>query len=312
MSIPAIPKGATNVEAYRRTVLPFPSAREAFRAYLHSLDFSNDAVVLLPAFIGWSPNEGSGVFDPVSSLGLRSVFYRLDTQLQIDLNYLETVFRSRKVRVFVIIHYFGYVDPSAREAIRMARSFGAQVLEDEAHAMLTDLVDGGSGRSGDASIFSLHKILPVKSGGMLVMNSAREIEKPNGVGCDSHAIVLSYDLAGIAQQRKRNAERVHHLAQTLEPWLEPLWGLPGAQETPQSYPAIIKATSRDDIYFKMNSMNLGVTSLYHTMIPEITMEQFPESHRVSQQILNLPVHQDASSDDIDHMMTTLASVLKAV
>ena len=49
--------------------------------------------VLLPAYVGWSAKEGSGVFDPVDELGVPYAFYRLDDRLRIDLYGLEQCLR---------------------------------------------------------------------------------------------------------------------------------------------------------------------------------------------------------------------------
>ena len=69
-----IPKVACDVGAYRRTMVAFPSARTAFKAFLARAGFSAGDRVLLPAYVGWSPREGSGVFDPVRELQLPCAF----------------------------------------------------------------------------------------------------------------------------------------------------------------------------------------------------------------------------------------------
>lgn len=165
-----ISKQAINEERFTRPYSMHKNARSAFKSFLGTVCPKGDEVVLLPAYIGWSSKEGSGVFDPVQELGLPYAFYRLDDRLRIDLAHLESTLRGGRVRVMVIIHYFGYVDPGYERAVELARRYGAFVLEDEAHAMFTDLIGGCSGRLGDACIFSLHKMLPVKDGGMLLWN----------------------------------------------------------------------------------------------------------------------------------------------
>jgi len=152
-----ITKRAEDSRNCLRPVVAFRSAREAFGAILRGLEITSGKV-LLPAYIGWSPREGSGVFDPVASLGLDYEFYGLNERLRIDLDSLRAALQTGKIRVVVIIHYFGYVDPCYPEAVRIARQHNVFTVEDAAHAMLTDLVGGVCGRSGDACIYSFHKM----------------------------------------------------------------------------------------------------------------------------------------------------------
>src|SRR5580704_753820 len=134
-----IAKRALNSCNHARQVVPYQSAREAFRAILNALDLAAGKV-LLPSYVGWSAREGSGVFDPIVSLRLNFGFYAMDERLRIDIDSLRTELQSGGIRVLVLIHYFGYVDPSYEEAVKIARAHGVFVLEDEAHAMLSDLV----------------------------------------------------------------------------------------------------------------------------------------------------------------------------
>ena len=164
-----IAKRACDPCRHARCTIGFASARAAFRAILSAAAFAGGAV-LLPAYIGWSPKEGSGVFDPIESLGLDYRFYALDDRLRIDMDSLRQAMDDRSVRMLLLIHYFGYIDPNYAAAVRLAREYGVFVLEDAAHAMLSDLVGGTCGRMGDACLYSFHKILPVDSGGAAVIN----------------------------------------------------------------------------------------------------------------------------------------------
>jgi hypothetical protein len=56
----------------------------------------------------------------------------------------------------------------------------------------------------------------------------------------------------------------------------------------------------------MNAAGFGVVSLYHTLISQISPDCFPATARVSQHILNLPVHQDASEKARESMVRELA------
>jgi dTDP-4-amino-4,6-dideoxygalactose transaminase len=55
---------------------------------------------------------------------------------------------------------------------------------------------------------------------------------------------------------------------------------------------------REKLYFNLCEKKIMTTALYHTLIPEITSEKFPISHFVSQNILNLPIHQEVEQKDL--------------
>ncbi|HEY4262417.1 MAG TPA: DegT/DnrJ/EryC1/StrS family aminotransferase [Schlesneria sp.] len=305
-----ITKTAGDRDRFVRPCSLFPNARGAFQAFLQSLQFQQGEQVLLPAYIGWSSREGSGVFDPVTNLKLDFAFYRLNTKLQIDLEDLTSKLKTGRIKLVVLIHYFGYVDPSYTAAVEIARKYGAWVLEDEAHALLTDRIGGIAGRLGDACIYSLHKMLPVSGGGMLVTTLAnRNLVQTGHNESDQEQSLGEYDLFAVAQKRRRNAI---HLAQSLSHLQEhvvPLWEDLQPGEFPQTFPVLILRANRDELYTKLNAAGFGVVSLYHTMIQEIGKDAYPASHAISRKILNLPVHQDVETDQLDQLVSELKKTL---
>jgi dTDP-4-amino-4,6-dideoxygalactose transaminase len=302
-----ITKSAENSFNYARRIVPFQTARKAFGAILNALEISRGKV-LLPAYIGWSPREGSGVFDPIASLHLDYGFYALDERLRIDIEWLRTELQSGCIRVLVIIHYFGYVDPAYAEAVKIAKEHDVYVLEDEAHAMLSDIVGGICGRLGDACIYSFHKILPVESGGAAIINDPGSPLAQSLVADPDCELTLSnFDLKCVADRRRANGLTLDRLVRELAPEIAPLFGAPGCCEFPQSYPVMIPNDSRDRLYHEMNAAGFGVVSLYHTLIPQISSECFPAATKVSRHILNLPVHQDTSEKELGSMVRELVS-----
>jgi len=304
-----IEKLAKDRKSFSRRFLARGNARAAFKEYLRAAGAGDTGRVLLPGYIGWSAREGSGVFDPISETGAAYEFYRLDERLRIDLDDVERRLRAGGVGVLVLIHYFGYIDRGYARAVALARKYGARVLEDEAHAMLSDLIGGRCGRLGDAATYSLHKLLPVPSGAVLVLNPHASI----GIDGDSDPAELwRHDLAGISLRRRENALALHRLLDEIDTKaVEPLWPEPAVHEVPQTLPVLIHSVSRDRLYEEMNRAGFGVVSLYHTLIKQIERESFPESHRISQCILNLPVHQDATSEQLEEMVGQLARFVQA-
>jgi dTDP-4-amino-4,6-dideoxygalactose transaminase len=265
--------------------------------------------VLLPAFVGWSPREGSGVFDPVRTLGVRHAFYAVDERLDLDLADLARLLAVGDVAVVVLIHYFGRPDPQTTAAAALARAHGATVLEDEAHALYTDLVAGAAGRVGDACVLSLHKMLPVDGGGALVLNAGADARLAAFTATGDHSalrVVWEHDLAAIAAQRRENAAALAVALAPLAGVVEPLWSTLPAGTVLQTFPVRIHGISRDDLYHAMNAAGYGVVSLYHTLVAELSAEAFPASHRLARTIMNLPVHQDATPAQLQALVAELA------
>ncbi|MEN6372100.1 MAG: DegT/DnrJ/EryC1/StrS family aminotransferase [Armatimonadota bacterium] len=312
MSINKTPSRPNN---YVRHFRAFANARSAFKVFLQAVSLKPEEIVLLPAYIGWSPNEGSGVLDPVSELNLKHAFYKMDSRLCIDVDDLERLLKTLPVRVLVVIHYFGYVDPSYDEVMSIARRYGVVVLEDEAHAMFTDLIGGCSGRLGDACIFSLHKMLPVNDGGMLVVNDDYRGILDSVDHLDSVKfkckLPWQFDLERIANARVENAHRLQKLLEPLSGEIDLLRNDLPCGNVPQTYPIIIRNVSRDELYFEMNNAGFGVVSLYHTLVDSIHKHEFTESHRLSHVMLNLPVHQDVCPQDLYDMVNKLNEAIKA-
>lgn len=285
----------------------FPNARSAFRAYMQALGLGPGDGVLLPSYIGWSAREGSGVFDPVEELGVRYAFYRMTDRLAIDIDDLRRQIRDRRFRLLVLIHYFGFPDPQYASVCELARECEVPVLEDEAHAMLSDVIGGICGRLGDAAIYSLHKLLPVADGGRLVLNrpEAVEISVQDGIAPQAASILQDYDLYQIAKKRRFNAEYLLDALRSSDLPITPLFDQLPDGVVPQSLPVVIERGSRDDLYFAMNAAGYGVVSLYHTLIRQIASDEFPDSHALSRKIMNLPVHQDTNPEILSSLLECL-------
>ncbi len=309
-----ITKRAETVTNDHRQTGFFKNARSAFRAYLRSLDMGPDELVLLPGYIGWSHREGSGVFDPVRELGLGYAFYRMDADLHIDLGSLRSILQRRRARLVVIIHYFGFVDPRYHEAAAMAREYGALVLEDQAHALYTDFIGGVSGHEGDACIFSLHKMLPLDTGGLLCLKTPAPLPEEPGVEAEARycTALTGYDLQNIAAKRIRNAEALARALDSAHDLIRPLRPVRNNGEVPQTYPVLVDGVSRDRLYDLMNSKGFGVVTLYHTLIEQIDRAEHPDAHALARTILNLPVHQDAGTEQMKMLVDQLLETVRSM
>ena len=208
--------------------------------------------------------------------------------------------------IVLLVHYFGYVDPNIDEIVKVARDNKAIIIEDCAHALYTDYIDKSCGSYSDVSIYSLHKMLPYKDGGMVRINNPEIIQLDQ---TDYYYNVLEYDLNRIAERRKKNAEIIE----------QELKGVQGIKilrkttsyknQTPQTYPILVLKADKNEFYHKLNEKGFGVVSLYHTMIKDLQEEKYEVANNLGTKILNLPVHQDADKEALKEMCKEIKRLL---
>lgn len=308
-----IEKKPQNDDLHLRRLIHFSKARHALAWFLRQLGARNGDAILMPAYIGWSPHEGSGVFDPIREIGLNPVFYHMDQNLAIDREDFNRKLANYPVRFALIIHYFGFVDELYQELVSNLINKGVVTIEDSAHALLTDLIGLGCGQLGDASVFSLHKMLPVDIGGLLAIRCDSPASKVVGnheVDYASRIYPWEYDLEEISRRRKKNYEYLADKLKDFDQWIKPLHPILKKSEIPQSLPARIISGSRDSIYHRMNSLGFGVVSLYHTLIDEIDKKVFQAEASLSRDIINMPIHQDVTQVSIDAMLAAMETAIR--
>lgn len=296
---------AINKVHHKRKLSSYYKARNAWQAIIEA--YRNkypQATIVLPAYIGWSQYDGSGIFDPVSNLNAKYVFYGLDKKLTIDFDNLKQVVTNCSNPIVLLAHYFGFPDPNYHEITSWLDENDIYYIEDSAHAMYSDVIGGSCGRKGAYNIYSLHKMLPFDDGGILVDNQINSLEI-----ADEHYLniqdVLSYDLKTIYDIRIKNylflVGQLKDIKGTTLLYPELNQGV-----CPQSLPIVLDDYNRDDIYFKMNKQGFGLVSLYHTMIDALKDSTFESASYTSKKIINLPIHQECSFE----ILTTMADCFK--
>lgn len=288
----------------------FARARDAFGAVLDTLSVGAGDAVLLPAYIGWSPREGSGVFDPISARGILPLFYRLDERLRIDeADVLEKI-RASGAKALLLIHYFGFVDPAFARLAAAAKAMGMAVVEDAAHALFTDFVGGRCGRTGDYTLYSLHKLLPFSSGGMLAANGESPMPataRETNVAGDPFA----YDYYALAHTITGNYAYLANLLEPLSDELTPLYPVLPEGVVPQTFPVLVNRYDRYRLYNELNAAGYGAVALYHTLIEPLRTNEWTASAFAAKRLLNFPVHQDATQCELAAMVGTLKELLSA-
>lgn len=128
-----------------------------------------DALGLKPGDAVLMPSYAHGVeIQTLLSKGLKLTYYRINKDLSIDFEHLESLITS-STRALYVIHYLGFAQPIERLR-EMADKRGLTLIEDCALSMFSTIPAGPLGSFGDAGIFCIYKTLPVPHGGLIVMN----------------------------------------------------------------------------------------------------------------------------------------------
>lgn len=282
------------------------SARQAFRSILLNQK-TPGRKILMPGYIGITDREGSGVFDPVSSTQTAYEFYRLDRTLSMNKEQVAKQIESGQFFAILVIHYFGFCQTDMAWLIRLCQENEVIIIEDCAHTLngFTEL--GALGDLGHLSIYALHKILAASTGGMLKQNinsakySPTELQLPDAGVLNSF---LTTDLDSVKSIRIKNYQQ----------WFSKIDGIGGISPMydklpdgicPHNLPILVSDGLREKLYFKLVEAGVPVVALYYRMIPELPQGGFEDAYYVSQNILNLPVHQDITLEDIDLMANLL-------
>ena len=283
-----IAKAANLEENFWQPTFFYRRARDGFADALVNLLTEANRRVMLPSFIGWSAREGSGVFDPIKTAKAEPVFYRLKNDLTVNPIVFEAAIKEHRPAVAVVIHYFGRTDPELEELGSIAS------------------------RIGDFSIFSLHKMFPTSSGGMVRYRNATLLRDQQSTIEGMASWLLNYDWNAISLRRRQNFNSVNDRlvkSASLGSDFELMWPTLAAADVPQTLPILFRGVDRDAVYHAMNAEGFGMTSLYHTMIPEV-QTRFPEMVSISQNIINFPLHQDMDVSQVGDMVDSFECAIR--
>ena len=300
-----IKKGPTNRTNYIFDWVYFNSARNGFKEIL-KLKELEDKKILLPAYIGFSTKEGSGVFDPIREVGNDYIFYRLDKKLRIDIIDLKKKISEYPGNILLIIDYFGFADRNIKVIKKYAVSNNMVVVEDFAHSFFSFIISPVI--DFDYGVFSIHKLFPTEDGG-LVLQKERSLS--NSYIMDHRYNLFRFNYTAIIKRRCDNYDYIKKLLQPI--WEENLIDIISpnrGNSVPQSFPILLADNNiRDHVYFYLNKKGYGVVSLYHTIISEVN-ETFANELEISRRILNLPIHQDVEKRQLDEMLEILINIVR--
>lgn len=288
--------------------LYYGRARDAMFDIIDNLSKKGYKEIYIPGYIGWSPKEGSGIFDPINKIvDLNRHYYVMDRELNIDLNYLKLNLKNSSI--LLVVNYFGFRDSQIDKIVELAHERNCIVIEDNAHGFYTYHLSKKCG--SDFTFFSLHKMLPFSKGGSMIVCNPKFYNLPYTGKEFNELNPYSYDIYSIAYARKDNFRKLYNILNNYKDLIKPLKNIEDIQyNVPQTFPIILLKGNRDKIYDLMNKRGYGVVSLYHTMVNELQNDKHSEAIWLSQHIMNLPVHQDVESQEYINMVKTLIHYIK--
>ena len=309
----SIAKAPTDQFAFIDKLYYSSACRVGFRHLIKNLDFQGQKI-LLPGYIGISVNEGSGVFDPLAEYQIGVEFYKVKRDLSTDLEDFKARILGGNVRAALVIHYFGFLQSEIKTMLELCRENKVLLIEDCAHTLSSTHAGTRLGQFGDFGLFSLHKILPVTDGGILRINNPDYLKIPaidekDKISQATLELFCSSRLDEIAAVRRRNYVLLASQLEDLDE-IEMMYPQLADGIVPQTFPILLKGRSREKVYFEMINRNVRVVALYYKLIDEINEQEHSISYDISQRILNLPIHQDLTEEDMRFTAKTLQAVLQ--
>jgi dTDP-4-amino-4,6-dideoxygalactose transaminase len=296
-------------EEYLKKEYFFPRGRDAFFKAMQLLKMDKKNKILLPSYIGLSQKEGSGVYDPIAKLGVGFEFYTLGDDLSADIKDFAEKIARNDITAALIIHYFGFCQNNFEVLINLCKKNGKFIIEDCAHAFNSFYKGKRLGSLGDFSFYSIHKFLATEEGGILTVNNNKfVISIKDSISEKTLQILYKSDIEKISKIRVVNYNYLKSKIDSVK-GVHPFYSKLPEGITPINFPIIVEKKDRNEVYFELMKRRIETVSLYHTLIPHIKQKEYPRSHFISSHILNLPIHEDVTSKDMDIMLKELNDVI---
>lgn len=292
----------------------YKAARDALFTVLDFIDFDNSNGILLPAYIGVTDREGSGVFDPVRKVKIPYRFYTLDKSLSADKDELYSLIENGNYRALLLIHYFGFCRNDLFRIAELCRKNKVILIEDCAHCLFTIKNNEKLGNFGDFSIYSLHKFLATNDGGVLRINNSRYkdiLTRPavTNPSLDTLIIAARTDYDAIRRKRRVNYRKLLELLSCYS-FLKIFYPELPDEVIPHNFPVIVKNGKREELYFKLIEAGIPVIALYYRMISPVITGNYENAHFLSENILNFPIHQDTDFSDLAYIADKVKEAMK--
>ncbi|MBC3757748.1 DegT/DnrJ/EryC1/StrS family aminotransferase [Hyunsoonleella sp. SJ7] len=305
-----ISKSPINKESLKKNVVATASARAGWKLILETLP--KDAEILLPSYIGVTDREGSGIYDPVTDLGVRHDFYPLNQDLSISIPEIKSKIREKNYSLILVVHYFGFKVRNIKNIKKLCEDSNIILVEDCAHLYNYNMLwASDAGSFGDYAFYSLHKNFPIKSGGLLVQNNKNH-NKIISSSKDKNSVyfetLMKYQVEAIAQKRIENFKFLEAQISNVS-GVKPFKKLQKG-DIPHNYPIIVDNHLREKLYFSLIDKGIMLIALYYRLIEPLKISKFESMQFLANNILNLPVHQDIDQNEIVILVNMIKKSLK--
>ncbi len=300
-----IEKEATGFRNSRDFIYFTKSCRNSIKQVLTTSE--NPTRILIPAYVGLSLVEGSGILDPIKESGTEFDFYEVDSNLDPLLPSLESKIASFDPTHVLLVNYFGFLIGNRDSAYSVISKFPVQIIEDFAH-LIEPLRDRKTiSMKANYEVFSLHKSIGSGVGGGALVTTI-----PDSLINDTipESSLLSYSKSNLNYISEIRLRNFYHLEKEID-WnhteiFSRFFSDGRKPIIPLNFP--IKLSSkiiRHNLYDFLTKEKIFPTSLYHRLVPEITQERYPNSIEISNTVLNLPIHQDVGPGELNLMIKVL-------
>lgn len=304
-----ITKGSVDKRNCTRNQIFLDSARRGFELLLERLLKKETDVILMPSYIGESAKEGSGVFDPVRHTKVKFEFYKIKSDLSVDMEDIKTKMDNPNVKAILLIHWFGFPQKCVFELKELCNKKGVAFIEDCAHTINGYYKGYKLGSIGDYALFSIHKILTTENGGMLQVNDSANMslfdDVKDNIDIEDLLQYAKTDLNAIAAKKLRNYNAYLEFLKKDSILFDIIYPVLEEGIVPNNFPVFIKNYNRFQLYNELEAMGIPTVVLYYRMIEELNKEEFPISYQIADTILNLPIHQDIEIEDVKHIADVL-------
>jgi dTDP-4-amino-4,6-dideoxygalactose transaminase len=282
------------------------SCRNALSQILHQGKSKNN-LILLPAYVGLSLEEGSGILDPVIDSGLKFQFYKIDKEFNPVIDDLKEKIKQFSPNYLLFVNYFGWEITNRDELLELVKSFGIISIEDNAHCLENLFAEDEVNQEADYQIYSIHKFLGTQSGGAIKSRHSLD-----GIidTIQMHDLLEFSKCSPLSILAKR-MKNFHSLMRYLRTSEQEIYSLlhKTAPRTALNLPIIFKNHETRHLYYtKLTEAGIMPTALYHRLTPQIHKEDFGLSYSLSDRILNLPIHQDVDDSQIEIMYNVLCEI----
>lgn len=154
---------------------------------LRALGITEGTNVIAPAFI-------CGVaVEPFRQCGIQVRYYRSGLDLTPNLEDIESLIDHR-TKAILAVHYFGFFNPGFKNIFDICEKHGLALIEDNAQGFLSSKDGELLGTMGSIGFSSLWKVLPIRNGAVLYLNSTLLSNKDRGAHSPSGSITNVADM----------------------------------------------------------------------------------------------------------------------